>query len=108
MQTDAMFNVIHNDWIIKADFVAKKSEPYRIAEFERRLGIEIEGKPVMFVAPEDLILSKLCWSRESGSELQERDVSDLLDAVDGLDLNCLNRWASELDVRDRLERLSER
>ncbi len=108
VETQGMFNIIHTDWIIKADFVVKKSEAYRVTEFERRRAIEIEGKPVVFVAPEDLILSKLCWSRESTSELQERDVSDLLDAVKDLDLDYLDRWASELDVRDRLNRLSER
>jgi hypothetical protein len=108
VETQGMFNIIHTDWIIKADFVVKKSEAYRLTEFERRRIIEIDGNPVVFVAPEDLILSKLCWSRESASELQERDVSDLLRAVEDLDLEYLSRRASELDARDRLDRLSER
>ena len=34
-----MFNIIHNDWIIKADFMIKKSEAYRDVEFERRRSI---------------------------------------------------------------------
>jgi hypothetical protein len=102
-----MFNIIHNDWIIKADFVVRRSEPFRITEFERRRPIEIEGRSVNFVAPEDLILSKLSWARESASELQERDVRDLLDAVEELDLDYLRRWAAELGVGETLERLRQ-
>ena len=105
--TAGMFNIIHNEWIIKADFVVRKDEPYRITEFERRRVIEIEGHPVSFVAPEDLVLSKLCWGRESASELQERDVRDLLDAAPDLDLDLdyLRRWAAALGIGEQLERL---
>jgi hypothetical protein len=100
-----MFNIIHNDWIVKADFVVRRDEAYRVTEFGRRRTIEIDGTPVSFVAPEDLILSKLWWARDSGSELQERDVRDLLDAVEDLDLDYLRRWAADLDIADNLERL---
>ena len=105
--TPGMFNLIHNEYIIKADFVVKKSDVYRVTEFERRRTITVEGRKVVFVAPEDLILSKLIWGRESGSELQARDVRDLLDAVDDLDLEYLQRWAVELGVGESLERLRE-
>ena len=105
--TRGMFNIIHNDSIIKADFVVKKDEPYRVTEFGRRRTITVETRPVVFVAPEDLILSKLVWAGESGSELQARDVRDLLDAVKELDLEYLRRWASELGVSEALERLRE-
>lgn len=60
---------------------------------------------MVFVAPEDLILSKLWWARESASELQERDVRDLLEAVEDLDLEYLQRWAAELGVGEPLDRL---
>ncbi len=33
------------------------------------------------VTPEDLILSRLDWARETGSELQERDVREILAGV---------------------------
>ena len=102
-----MFNIIHNEWIIKADFVVKRREAYRLTEFERRRTIEIEGHKVDFVAPEDLILSKLYWARGSASELQDRDVRDLLDAVQGLVLDYLQQWADELGVREHLERLRD-
>ena len=105
--TAGMFNIIHEDWIVKADFVVRKSEEYRLTEFERRRAIEIEGRSIMFVAPEDLILSKLLWSRQSASELQQRDVRDLLDAVAGLDVPYLERWATRLGVADTLQQLRD-
>jgi hypothetical protein len=99
-----MFNVIHNAWITKADFIVRKDEPYRREEFDRRRRIDVEGTGIWVVAPEDLILSKLCWSRTSRSERQEADVRRLLETPD-LDGQYLDRWASELGVGEALRRL---
>jgi hypothetical protein len=54
------------------------------------------------VAPEDLILSKLKWSQETGSELQRRDAREILDAGTVLDWPYLEKWAQRLDVGDLL------
>ena len=45
---------------------------------------------------EDLILSKLDWSRESRSEQQRRDVKLLLEAP--LERAYLDQWAARLDL----------
>jgi hypothetical protein len=50
---------------------------------------------------EDLILSKLVWARDAGSELQLRDVRSLLE--EGPDVAYLRRWAAELGVATQLE-----
>jgi hypothetical protein len=100
-----MFNIIHNEWIIKADFIVRKDKPYRITEFERRRSICLDDMNVNVVAPEDLVLSKLAWARESASELQQRDVTNLLQCVAGLDWEYLTAWADRLGVRDRLDQL---
>jgi len=59
-----MFNIIHNDWVIKADFLVRKHEQYRRVEFARRQGMDIGGTTIYVVAAEDLILSS--WPGESG------------------------------------------
>ena len=51
------FNVIHNESLIKIDFMIRKREDYRLAEFERRRRIEVRGHPMWIVSKEDLILS---------------------------------------------------
>ena len=93
-----MFNVIHDEWIIKGDFVIRKDDEYRRTEFDRRRTIDAGGTLLSVVAPEDLILSKLLWARETGSELQRRDVQELLTAGLSLDREYLDAWADKLGV----------
>ena len=50
------------------------------------------------MSPEDLILSKLDWAKESRSQMQLDDVRNLLRSVQGLDTEYLNRWADRLGL----------
>ena len=99
------FNIIHNEWIIKADFIVRKESEYRRVEFGRRQRIDIDGWTLYTVAPEDLILSKLQWSKDSGSELQLRDARSIAEGVADLDWSYMRTWASALGVTDLLERI---
>jgi hypothetical protein len=100
-----MFNVIHAEWIVKADFIVRKDTAYRKVELDRRRWLEVAGTAIAFVSPEDLILSKLVWGEDSHSELQRKDVRQLVEAVEDLDWDYLQAWAGELGVRDALERI---
>jgi hypothetical protein len=62
----------------------------------------IDKQQMWLVAPEDLILSKLEWARDSRSELQLRDVRALLRAVQVLDQVYLERWARDFGIADLL------
>ncbi|OGQ89221.1 MAG: hypothetical protein A2289_13765 [Deltaproteobacteria bacterium RIFOXYA12_FULL_58_15] len=93
---ESMFNVIHQESIIKVDFIVRKSSPYRRVEFERRKRIVIEDFSTWITGKEDLILSKLVWAKDSHSELQLRDVKNLL--TTGCDQAYVDRWAAELGV----------
>ena len=98
-----MFNAIHSTLIVKVDFIVRKPTEYRRVEFERRRPVVIDGVQLSLVAPEDLILSKLDWARDSRSEMQLRDVRNLLDSVPNLDRDYLDRWVAALDLRELLE-----
>ena len=98
VKTKGMFNLIHDQHIVKIDFVVRKDSPYRRREFFRKKRISLEGQGLYIVAPEDLILSKLVWSKESNSEVQLRDVRNLLQSVKRLDRRYLTRWAKQLGV----------
>ena len=98
------FNVIHNESLIKVDFIVRKREDYRLAEFERRRRIEVQGHTMWIVSKEDLILSKLDWARESQSQRQLSDVENLL--ATGADLNYLQTWSQKLNLTDMLTRVS--
>ena len=64
--------------------------------------VEIGGPPLWIVSPEDLILSKLAWAKTSRSEMQRRDVRQILTAVSTLDQTYLDHWAARLTVTDLL------
>ena len=98
VKTKGMFNLIHDKYIIKVDFVVRKDASYRRREFSRKKTISVDGQDLSVVAPEDLILSKLVWAKDSNSEFQLRDVRNLLQAVQGLDRRYLARWAKQLGV----------
>jgi len=98
----SMFNIIHNQWILKADFVVRKNDAYRREEFDRRRQLDVDGMPVWIAAPEDLILSKLNWSKDTGSDLQREDARAIIQSVQDLDWSYLERWAASLGITDLL------
>jgi len=99
------FNVIHQESLIKIDFMIRKREDYRLAEFARRRRIEIAGRSLWIVSKEDLILSKLDWARQSQSERQLSDVENLL--ATEADMEYLKTWSQKLNLTDMLTRVSQ-
>lgn len=92
----SLFNLIHNESVIKVDCIVRKQNEYRLAEFNRRQRIRIEDFETWIVSKEDLILSKLFWAKDSHSELQMRDVKNLIST--GYDYDYIQRWTQELGV----------
>src|SRR6266404_990331 len=95
------FNIIHNEAFIKVDCIIRKDSEYRQLEFARRREVTIQGLEVWLVSKEDLIISKLYWARESHSELQLRDVKNLL--ASGYDVEYLERWTRRLQLSPLLQ-----
>ena len=91
VKSKRMFNLIHDEYVIKIDFVVRKDTPYRRREFSRRKRIAVDNQYLFVVAPEDLILSKLEWAKGSRSEVQLNDVRSLLRHVKGLNRRYLAR-----------------
>lgn len=94
------WNVIHLRSLVKIDLIPRKTTPYRRAEFERRRRVELAGVDLWIVSVEDLILSKLEWSRDSRSGQQRADIKLPLDAP--LDHAYLEDWATRLDLDELL------
>lgn len=103
----SMFNIIHNQWVVKADLIIRKDEEYRREEFARRQKIVIEDMTISVVSAEDLILSKLVWGKKSQSELQLLDVRQIISAVSELDWKYMRKWAVVLGVDALLEKVKE-
>jgi predicted nucleotidyltransferase len=92
----SMFNLIHNESIIKVDCIVRKRSGFRLNEFERRRRVKLRDFETWIVSKEDLILSKLYWAKDSRSEFQLRDVKNLVST--GCDRDYIQRWTDELDV----------
>jgi hypothetical protein len=103
LASQSLFNLMHYATGVKIDLIVRKSTPYRIHEFARRREVQLGAVRTWIVSAEDLILSKLVWARESGSDMQLRDVQQLMRGP--LDVEYLRRWAKDLDVVTRLESL---
>lgn len=101
------FNLIHADSGLKVDFwILNDRDPFDASRFKRRIYKSKSGLRLAFIAPEDLILSKLKWYRESGSIRQLEDVESILQ-ISGKDLNIayLKKWAQKIGVSKFLNRL---
>ncbi len=89
-------DLMHLESAIKVDLIVRKDSEYRHVEFARRRAVHIAGVSTWIVSRKDLILSKLVWALDSGSEMQMRDVRSLLD--DNVDWRYLKQWAPTLGV----------
>ena len=102
-----MFNIIHNEWVVKADFIIGKDEAYRREEFSRRQKIVIEDRTIFVVSVEDLILSKVIRGKQSQSDLQFGDVRQMIYTVSELDWKYMKKWAAVLVIDTLLKKAKE-
>jgi hypothetical protein len=98
LHNKTMFNILHLESVIKVDCIIRQDSEYRQTEFKRRRKIAIGDFSTFIVGKEDLILSKLYWARDSHSEMQMKDVRNLLRT--GYDAAYVERWAAVLGVAD--------
>jgi hypothetical protein len=110
LQRHSSFNIIHRETMFKVDVFVPWPRPFlqsQLARAQKQAFVfetEISAK---FASPEDTILAKLEWYR-IGGEISERQWRDILGVLktraNALDLDYLQKWASELRVKDLLER----
>ena len=106
MENEGMFNIIDNETVFKVDFIIAKKDDFSEQQFQRRKKMTIGSHSIYVISPEDLILSKLEWSRESFSEMQENDIKSILRVQEKtLDQKYLEDWAEKLGFKERLRKL---
>jgi len=103
------FNVIHQDSALKADLIVPR-DPGWPDVLSRRQRLPVAGGGhVWFVAPEHLILKKLDFYREGGSDKHLRDVAGLLRiSGDRVDVAYVEDWAARLGLLDLWHRVRDR
>ncbi len=102
------FNVIHPASGLKIDFIVPKDNAFNRSRLSRGQMISTEeaGHQARFASPEDVILKKLEYFREGGSDKHVRDIKGvLLVQADAIDLDYLGEWAEYLGVIDQLNQV---
>lgn len=109
IENEKMFNLLDTEEGDKIDFYIQKKESYEIEKFQRRIKKSFLGMQVYFLSAEDLILSKLVWSKKSGySEKQFHDVKGVLRVqMANLDYPYIERKVIELKLEELWERLKK-
>ncbi len=102
---NTMFNVLHEKMLVKVDCVLRKTDEFHSSAFNRRIKVDFAGFDVWIISHEDLILSKLNWAKKTDSEMQLRDVENLLRS--NIDINYLNVWSYNLEVDATLKNILE-
>ena len=73
------FNIIHHETGFKADLYLSGRDPLHAWGLARARRLEVEGQVLVVAPPEYVILRKLEYYREGGSEKHLRDIRSMLD-----------------------------
>ena len=87
------FNAIDRETNTTIDCYLVGNNEYEAKRFQRKIIKNIIGIKVNIVSPEDLILIKLLWHKDSGSTRHLEDAESIL-KITKVDLKYIKRWAS--------------
>lgn len=109
MEHKSEFNFIDPDMGVKVDFFVLADNAYNKLKIKRAILRDVFGvTKAYFVSPEDLILSKLLWGKESSSWKQREDVKTVLNnSKIKLDYKYINGWAEKQGTLEILNNLIE-
>jgi hypothetical protein len=82
------------------------SDPHDLERFRRRQQVDFEGHRTWLPAAEDIVVTKLRWSKGGR---RTKDVDDVLRVfgvrANTLDLGYIRRWCDQHDTRSLFEKL---
>lgn len=103
MRDCTSFNVIDRETIYKIDFMVVDESGYNKVRFARARVRDMMGVPVKMAAPEDVILMKLKYYKEGGSDKHLRDIASMMKiSGDEIEKGYLEEWAVKLGVTEEL------
>ena len=101
---ETLFKVIDLRTGWKIDMIICKSRAYSQEEFGRRQRLSLQGISVSVASAEDVILSKLEWSKLSQAQRQIEDAAGILKIQrSSLNRSYLKRWIHELGLEKEWE-----
>ena len=106
----SQFNIIHPASGLKVDVIVRKDTAFNRSRFSRSRTITFgERADATFAAPEDVILKKMEFYNEGGSEKHLRDITGILKISAGeIDNAYITEWATRLDLNPIWEAVKKR
>lgn len=104
------FNVLHPASGLKIDFILMTDSAFDCARRQRgrKLAV-IPDRLISFASPEDVIVKKMVYYREGGSEKHLRDIAGVIRLQGAaLDSGYIAAWATNLGLSDIWQALEER
>lgn len=93
------FNLIHHETGYKADIYIMSNQPLHSWAMKRRRSIELHGGSLWVAPPEYVILRKLEYLREGGSEKHARDIRGMLEVSgQSIDRESIENWVRRLNL----------
>jgi hypothetical protein len=110
LQQAGQFNVIHPESAQKIDFMIAGSDEWAREQLSRRQRIQIApGREGYYARPEDVILSKMLYYREGGSEKHLRDIAGMFKTSGAaIDHQYIEQWSKRLGVEEIWEAVVKR
>lgn len=101
------FNFIDPDTGLKVDFWVVKDNKATEVEYNQRIAKKIDSQRIYFISPEDLVLNKLLWYKQTDSDRHLEDIEGVLEKSK-LDLKYLKKWAKYKGVLRILNKISKK
>jgi hypothetical protein len=104
------FNIIHSASGLKVDIILTKTTTFSQTEFARRNRSAIfPDQDTYFASAEDVIIKKMEYYREGGSEKHLRDITGILKiSGEKVDRGYITEWAKRMDLTKIWDAVQER
>lgn len=101
LKDQGQFNIIHPASGLKIDVIVRKETAFNRSRFSRGRTIKFsENADAIFAAPEDVILKKLEFYKEGGSEKHLRDIAGMMKiSSEDIDEGYIAEWAKRLNLK---------
>lgn len=101
------FNLVHHDSGLKIDVMIRKQSPHAMEEFNRRHKISFwKGFAAFMAKPEDVVIKKLEFYREGGSEKHLTDIRGILVNTE-VDRDYIEKWVTSLSLQNEWARATQ-
>lgn len=94
----SMFNIVSQMHGGKIDCIIQKDTDFARTSFARRYRESVAGVEFWTTTREDLIIAKLDWAKDTGSEMQVRDIANL--TASEYDSDYVNDWIKRLGLSE--------